>query len=205
MADIVLAQREALAHRLVVGAHGALDHGARVAISVRSDVACFAIVGRRSRLSELERSVGALGLTLPSPGKFVARGGCRLFWSGPEQWTLIGVAAEVQHLAQACSADALIVDQSDGRAVIAVSGSGARLTLAKGVPLDLHPRVFSPGMTAVTTAAGIAIQIWQVDSAPTYELAVPRSFAEDFWSWLTHAAAEYGYEVADEEPKTGMT
>jgi len=37
--------------------------------------------------------------------------------------------------------------------------------------------------------------IWQVDEMPTYDLAVPTSYAESFWSWLTASAAEYGYTV----------
>ncbi len=39
--------------------------------------------------------------------------------------------------------------------------------------------------------------LWQVDEAPTYEIAVPASFAGSFWHWLSDAAAEYGYVVED--------
>jgi sarcosine oxidase subunit gamma len=37
--------------------------------------------------------------------------------------------------------------------------------------------------------------IWQGDDHPTFDLAVNRSLAKSFWSWLAASAAEYGYEV----------
>jgi sarcosine oxidase gamma subunit len=37
--------------------------------------------------------------------------------------------------------------------------------------------------------------LWQTDSTPAYDLAVDRSIAPSFWTWLTASAAEYGYEV----------
>ena len=67
--------------------------------------------------------------------------------------------------------------------------------LAKGCSLDLHPRVFKPGDAATTPIALIDCQLWQIDDTPSYDLAVPSSFAESFWSWLTASAAEYGYAV----------
>ena len=88
---------------------------------------------------------------------------------------------------------ATIIDQSDGKAVLRISGLRARDTLAKGCSLDLHPSAFKPGSVGTTPVALIDCVIWQVDETPTYDLAIPTSFAESFWSWLTASAAEYGY------------
>jgi sarcosine oxidase subunit gamma len=55
--------------------------------------------------------------------------------------------------------------------------------------------VFKPGSAGTTPIALIDCVIWQVDETPTYDLAVPTSFAESFWSWLTSSAGEYGYKV----------
>jgi sarcosine oxidase subunit gamma len=82
-----------------------------------------------------------------------------------------------------------VSDQSDGRGVFRVSGRGAREALAKGVPIDLHPRAFTTGDAAVTLAAHIPIHVWQVDALPTYEIAVARSLATSFLDWLGPAAA----------------
>ena len=76
--------------------------------------------------------------------------------------------------------------------IFACGGPKARDALAKGVPIDLHPRVFRPGDAAVTSAH-IGVHLWQVDDAPTYELIVPRSFAVAFREWFDEAAAEFGY------------
>jgi sarcosine oxidase subunit gamma len=67
--------------------------------------------------------------------------------------------------------------------------------LAKGVPIDLDARVFGPGDTALTLVGHISVHLWQVDRAPTYEFAVPRSFAAGFCEWLFAAAAPYGVAI----------
>jgi heterotetrameric sarcosine oxidase gamma subunit len=84
--------------------------------------------------------------------------------------------------------------------VLRIGGPRARAALAKGCPLDLHPRAFGPGDTAVTAIAHVGVQLWQLDDAPTYELAVPRSMAKSFWTWLSASAAEFGLAVVGEAP-----
>jgi len=72
------------------------------------------------------------------------------------------------------------------------------LSLAKLLPIDLHPRAFAPGDTALTAAGQVGVQIWQrdvpADTGPTYELVVFRSYAAAMWQWLTRAAAEFNAE-----------
>ena len=84
-----------------------------------------------------------------------------------------------------------IVDQSDARAVVRISGSRARDVLAKGVPIDLHPRAFKANNVAITHASHIGIIFWQIDDAPTYEIAMFRSFADSFAHWLIELSAEF--------------
>ncbi len=73
-----------------------------------------------------------------------------------------------------------------------IAGPKARDTLAKGLPIDLHQQVFQPGDTALTVVAHINVHIWQVDDAPTYDLAVFRSYAASFCEFITSAASEFG-------------
>jgi sarcosine oxidase subunit gamma len=63
------------------------------------------------------------------------------------------------------------------------------------VPLDLDPSAFSPGDSAVTLAGHVGLVLWQVDGAPTYDVAVFRSYAADFWHWLATGSAEFGLAV----------
>jgi heterotetrameric sarcosine oxidase gamma subunit len=135
-------------------------------------------------------------LALPSAGRAVFGDSAGLVWSSPGQWLVVGSAgASLADLPTRLAGLAAVTDQSDGRALVRISGPAARAALAKGFSIDLHPSVFSTGSAAVTSVAHISVQIWQADEAPTFVLAVPRGFAGSFWSWLTAAAAEYGYDV----------
>jgi heterotetrameric sarcosine oxidase gamma subunit len=136
-----------------------------------------------------------LGIALPATGRAAFVGDAGLVWSAPGQWLAVGAPGSLADLPMHLAGIAAVTDQGDGRALVRVSGLAARLMLAKGVTVDLHPSVFLVGAAAVTSVAHIGIQLWQADDAPTYVIAVPRSVAGSFWSWLTASAAEYGYEV----------
>ena len=82
---------------------------------------------------------------------------------------------------------AAVVELGSGQTVIEVAGPRAREVIAKGCPLDLHPRAFGPGSCAQSRLARAMVAIAQVDGAPTFELIVRRSFADYVWRWLTDA------------------
>jgi sarcosine oxidase subunit gamma len=141
----------------------------------------------------------AFGVALPSTPRRVAGRDLAFIWSGPDQWLAyvwpipaMGVTAG---LTKAFAGLAAIVDQSHARTLLRLSGPRVRDAFAKGMPIDLHPTVFKTGDAAITTAGHIGTQLWQLDDAPTYELAVARSLAKSFWHWLEISAAEYGLEV----------
>jgi sarcosine oxidase subunit gamma len=90
---------------------------------------------------------------------------------------------------------ASVANQTDGRSIFQISGPNAHEVLARGLPIDLDPRVFGPGDTALTLAAHINVHFWQLDPSPAYEFAVPRSLAASFCEWLLAAAAKYGVLV----------
>jgi len=153
--------------------------------------------GQESQIEDAVRNL--TGLELPRGSKRVVAKGLALMGTAPGQWLAAAedegsrqmLDALVKHLA----GHAAITAQSDSKVVIRITGARARDVLAKGCSLDLHPRVFKPGDAATTPIALIDCQLWQIDDAPSYDLAVPSSFAESFWSWLTASAAEYGYAV----------
>ena len=135
-------------------------------------------------------------LALPPIGRAAFGEAGSLVWSAPGQWLVVATAhLSLADLPHRLAGVAAVTDQSDGRALIRISGPDARTMLGKGVAIDLHPSVFTVGAAAVTSVAHIGVQLWQTDDAPTFVLAVPRGFAGSFWSWLSAAAAEYGYEV----------
>jgi methylglutamate dehydrogenase subunit D len=146
------------------------------------------------------------GLELPRGPKRVAAKGLALIGTAPGQWLAIAEDDSSKQildvLAQHLAGHAAITEQSDSKAVIRISGARARDVMAKGCSLDLHPRVFKPGDAATTAVALVDCQLWQIDDTPSYDLAVPSSFAESFWSWLASSAAEFGYSVEPAQDKT---
>ena len=88
---------------------------------------------------------------------------------------------------------ASLSDHSDSYAVFEVWGANAREALARGVPVDLHPEVFTDDAT-VTSIAHIGAIFWQ--SAPgRFSIAVFRSHAASFWHWLETSAVGFGLVV----------
>ena len=118
---------------------------------------------------------------------------------GPGQWLAVSEALAgdglARDLAQRLKGLASISDQSGGRTVLRVSGPRARDVLAKGLPIDLHPRAFAPGSAATSAIALMGVQLWQIDDTPSYDIALFRSLSASFWRWLASSAAEFGYEV----------
>lgn len=114
---------------------------------------------------------------------------CRILWLGPHEWWIVaGGGSEerlVADLRQAFSGlHAAVIDVSESRTVITLSGPRARDVLARGCSLDLHPRVFTTGQCAQTGLAKANILICQTDSAPVFEIFVLKSFADYTWQWF---------------------
>jgi sarcosine oxidase subunit gamma len=169
---------------------------------LRPNVALAAIMARRNEIDALRAQLrAAFALDLPLTPRRVAAGAIGIAWSGPAQWLATAEALSGPQLEAALRREfaglAAVADQSDARIVIRIAGPRAREALAKGVPIDLHPRAFAPGDTACTVAGLIAVQLWQLDEAPGYDLLVARSFAADLWEWLVAASAEFGVAVTD--------
>ena len=143
-----------------------------------------------------ERLRPILGIGLPdAPG--LRRGpDVDVLWASEAAWTLMsaGSFGLDRRLADLdLSIDPVL--QSDARGILRLHGPKVREILARGCPIDLHPRTFVPGNAATTTISHIAVQLWQLDDAPTYELSVARSFARDFWEWLAGVASFDGIDV----------
>ena len=201
MAEIRLKARSPFAGLLRPGRHGAQGGAPGVSLSERTGLALCVISAGTNKESEVVAKMASVtGLDLPTGSGRISKNGFALIGTAPGQWLAIAESKEARALPAtlgvALKGDATVVDLSDGKAVLRISGPRARDTLAKGCSLDLHQRVFNPGNAATTPVALIDCVIWQVDETPTYDLAVPTSYAESFWSWLTASAAEYGYTAA---------
>ena len=144
------------------------------------------------------RVQAAFGLALPAPGRWTAAGGMVAVWLGPGHWQVEqdGRPDLAEALADAVGAHGGVIDVSDARAVLRLSGPGSRDVLARLLPLDLHPRAFAPGCAASSVAAHLSVQLRQIDDAPSYDLGCLRGYAGS----LAHAVAEAG-AVLDTSPR----
>lgn len=147
----------------------------------------------------LERARQVLGTALPLEPNTVSEGGQhRVLWLGPNEWLIAstnGVSAAPALAGVVLGNHAVATDLSDARVVVTLAGPKAREVIAKGSPLDLHPRVFGPMRCAQTRLAKIAVVLDQRDDTPSYDLYALRSHARYLWRWLEDAAGEYGIAV----------
>jgi sarcosine oxidase subunit gamma len=145
--------------------------------------------------------VTSFGIALPAANKSASKDGVTFVSVGPGKWLVTGEGhAEqdlVKKLEKATGSLAAIVDQSDARAVVEISGEKARATLAKGVMIDLDPVAFKTGDAATTFAVQFWITLWQTHNTPTYRLVVFRSMGRDLLHWLESSAAEFGLSVTN--------
>ncbi|GLS19565.1 hypothetical protein GCM10007874_25820 [Labrys miyagiensis] len=180
-----------------------IGHGTGVTIQDRSDLELIVLAARKGQAGALAARMDAgYGLRLPSAPKRVVSGHLAAIGTGPGTWLLTRESeasdkpgAFAGELTQALAGLAAVTDQSSGYAALRIGGPRARDTFAKGLDIDLHPRVFGPGDAAVTACSHIGVTLWQLDDAPTYEIALFRSMAGSFWHWLSESAGEYGLAV----------
>ena len=198
-----LATRSALAGVAIPGRYGRKDGARGVTLAERVDLGIATVMARKgTALRDAVRI--AFGVDLPDTSRLVAGTTAGFIGTGPGQWLAVSERLANGELAADLSAKlkglASITDQSDGRAVIRIGGPRARDVLAKGLPIDLDESVFGPGSAATSVIALMGATLWQVDDAPTYDIAVFRSLAGSFWKLLADSAGEFGYEIG---PPTG--
>jgi methylglutamate dehydrogenase subunit D len=167
-----------------------------VTVAERSDISLCSVLARKGATAQaIERAREEFGVELPLSPRCIGGKSVEFIWAGPNQWFALkqgydGRSFEKQ-LRSLFGETASLVDQSDGRTMLRISGPRARDVLAKGVHIDLHPSAFKPGDTATTAIAYINVLFWQVDEGPTYDVIMFRSYAVAFRDWLETAAAEF--------------
>jgi methylglutamate dehydrogenase subunit D len=122
-----------------------------------------------------------VGMTVNSDGRTIMRVGPFQFWI---------IASEVDDPAHALRDVGVVTPLSHSRTRIFIDGVPSRDVLAKGIPLDLHPAVFTPGMFAMTGLHHTPVLVHCV-SDNRRDLYCMRTFAMSMWDWLTDAALEF--------------
>lgn len=83
-----------------------------------------------------------------------------------------------------------VVDQSEGRVLLRLSGPNVRRILAKGVAIDLDPSVFAVGQSANLCCGHVAVNFAR-SGENEFELVVARSFAESLFEDLLIMGREF--------------
>jgi sarcosine oxidase subunit gamma len=147
------------------------------------------------------RASAALRCELPEALRSGSGGGVEALWLGPDEWLVLVGADEVGPTVSALrdalsNLDHAVVEVSDRFAGISVEGERARDVLNAGVPLDLHPRAFPPGMVARTVLAKTPVVLRRPAEREAFELYLNGSLAPYAWLFLENAAREFGFGIA---------
>lgn len=191
-----------------VSPEGALGSAARprgVRLAERLDVGKIVLRGDPSDRAFLAATGRALDIVLPTEaGTSAQKETTGALWIGPDEWLITcpkaHLASLVGTLREALArVHAAVTDVSDGRAVLRVAGPSARALLAKGTPLDLHPRAFKVGSCAGTGLAKASVLLHLVaeepQDGPAFDVYVGRSFGRYLFAWLEDAGLEFGVQV----------
>ena len=132
--------------------------------------------GKKKTVSDALKA--EVGVGLPAPGRMTGKQDARCIWVGPEQALVIGPAVSPD--------GAAVTDQSDGFAVIQITGPMAANALARLTPIDLRRDHFKPGHTARTLLNHMTCSITRLGAA-SFEILVFRSMAKTAVHELTEA------------------
>ena len=195
-----LQSRSAFEDIVVPGRFGQAEGEPGVTVTERVELGLASVEMRKGQRDALRTSVReTYGVALPE-GSTVALGKDVMFiGTGPGQWLAVSQALANEDLAADLAAKlkglASVADQSSGRGTLRLSGPRARDVLAKGLAIDLDPRVFPAGSATTSTLAHMGVLVWREGDEESFDIVLFRSVAESFWRWLSASAAEYGCEV----------
>ena len=185
------------------GHHGAAESG--VAIAEATIAAAWNVQGDPAHAPFIAAAQRVFGVALPiAPNTFATSAELTALWLGPSSWLLIagGVSPLVDFKARRDALNAVggtLFDVSASRVAWTLSGPRATAVLAKGCPLDFHPRAFAAGACAQSLIGHVNALYVKHDDAPTFTVMVARSFARNVFQALAESAAQYGVDVASPE------
>lgn len=180
----------------IPGRSGATDREPGVIVMPQHNLSAAFVIGHHGDDAALEKHfASAYGIEPPETPRVVSGNGLDLVWSGPSQWLVLSRNPRMPSELAVALKGAAVSDQGDARAILRLEGARVRDALAKGCPIDLHPKAFRRGDTALTVIGGIGVQLWQAESEDALHVAIFRSMAGSFWSWFLPSAQEFGVEV----------
>jgi methylglutamate dehydrogenase subunit D len=157
---------------------------AECTITERGDVFAATIMARKGVITD--DLAAAAGVPISGDGRIARGDRMSAIPVGPGVWLAVSDAGadDVSDLATRTRGLASVSDQTGSYLIFRVAGPSARLLLQRGLFVDLDEGVFGVGDALVSVIAHIDVIVWQDDGAPTFEIAVFRSYADAFRHWL---------------------
>lgn len=137
----------------------------------------------------------AVGVAIPDIRSFAETPTGGLGWMSPDEllWVLPygdAPAAAADLSAALGQRHHLVVNVSDARTVIRVSGQGARELIAKGAPVDMSPAAFAPGNFRRTHIGQLAAAFWMGADNRTITVVCFRSAGAYLFDWFSESARD---------------
>ena len=201
MADFVWNAQSPLQKAIVSGHLGAPAKQVGIVLTEMRDVDLVQVMARRGQWAATAKATKKhFEVAAPDrPGAAFTKTAA-LVWSGPDQFFALtagaGLADPPTPLREVFAGAASLSDQSDGRALIRISGARVRDAMAKLSSLDLDDTAFPVGAAAATSIDHTGVNLWRAadgpDGNPVYFLLVFSTLADSLWHTIVEAAAEYG-------------
>lgn len=135
---------------------------------------------------DFEARLAAVVGTLPEKVQQAQVSGAHtLFRIGPAQFWIVG--PETDEALARLQGQCAVTPLSSSRTRIALEGAPAREVLARLIPVDLHPSVFTPGTVALTGIHHTPVTV-NCTGADSFDIYAMRTFALNVWDAVTDAA-----------------
>jgi sarcosine oxidase subunit gamma len=182
----------------------AVGSGRGVIVTERGGLGIARIAARRAQSAKVPELLRAqFGIDLPRGSRRASLGDVGIAGIGPETWLATrddagnagnAFAESLRSLLGECAS---VTDQSDAYVILRLTGPKVRETLAKLLPIDIHPRSFQVSDVAQTVCGYMNVTVWRLEDTaqgdPTFEVWVGRSLAVSLHQAISHAAAEFGF------------
>jgi sarcosine oxidase subunit gamma len=186
------------------GHYGAAASG--VSLSIATIAAAWNVQGDPAHASFTDVVQASFGIALPlAPNTTTRSAAIAALWLGPTSWLLIAgdASAPIDFNARREALNAAggaLFDVTAARVAWTIAGTHAETVLAKGCPLDFHPRAFAAGTCAQSVLWQVDALFVRADDESAFTVMVARSYARDVWHALCESAGQYGYDVLASAP-----
>ncbi len=185
----------------LTGGTGAFEHGSPECVSVL-EVPFAELVNLRGEPDNIDFAAAVqntLAIPLPiEPNTTTESDQYCIMWLAPDEWMIRAKGPQAGDLPTRLNLAlqgifCAVTDQSSAYSIVQLSGPKARCVLAKGCPLDLHPRVFDSGQCAQSHYYKTSVLLRRLDSDADdcWEMTVRRSFADYALRMLMDGMWEY--------------